>query len=98
MSAIATAAPCAMEVRSSEARIRPNGLMESALEEQRFEQRRKKKERDQAEERCAGRKSERLYDHQRVNAEDDKAKDSANAPPRHDIGLGRKLDDRERHD
>src|SRR3954465_6520841 len=53
-SAIATARNRAVGVRSSSAGMRPNSLMESALDEQRFEQRREKEERDQAEERGTG--------------------------------------------
>src|SRR5262245_2149237 len=98
MSAIATTRTAVAGVRSSEARMRPNGLMESALEEQRFEQRREKEERDQAEERSTGGQPQGLHDHEGIDAEHDEAKDGADAPARHDVRLGRELHDGERHD
>src|SRR6476620_11523444 len=52
---------------------RPNDLMKSALEEQRFEQGRQEEERGEAEQRGAGRQSERFHDHERVDSEHDKA-------------------------
>src|SRR5690349_2964845 len=64
-------------------------LIRSALEEQRFEQRREKKERDETEQRRARLKTKCFHNHERVNAKDDEAKNRSHAPPRHHVGLGR---------
>ena len=89
VSAIATARPRVVRVRRRRAGMRPNGLMEAALEEQRFEQRREKEEGNQAEKRGARWQPERLHDDQRIHTKHDEAKNRADAPPGHGVRLGR---------
>src|SRR5688500_1386263 len=91
--ATATASPAnreraptaSLEKRKAE---RPDDLMSSALEEQRFEQGRHEEERDETDQRGRRRKPEGFHDHQRVHGEHHKPDHGANPPPRDHVGLG----------